>query len=184
MNTMMKYFRSFPLLRFCVVWWYIFIPSQAYSGSFVPADSIIFVAEDSYVYSETSVFIAGSEQNKDFRSAKKSRDFLKRSSLEFSTPKSVNIAVNKACYTGSPWNRNDPGRISHASMLGITGSTSLKLLDKIIKPLYSLLPGTGRDKEGFVNSAFYPFQITNIIINHFVRPPPVLPSEYTKVFNT
>ncbi|WP_374460796.1 hypothetical protein, partial [Chryseobacterium taeanense] len=114
---MMKYFRPFPLLRFCVVWWYIFIPSKAYSGSFVPADSIIFVAEDAYVYSETSVFVAGSGHNKGFTSAKKSKDFLKRSSLPFSTPKSVNIAAHKACYTGSPWNRNDPGRISHASML-------------------------------------------------------------------
>ncbi len=184
MNTMMKYFRPFPLLRFCVVWWYIFIPSKAYSGSFVPADSIIFVAEDSYVYSETSVFIAGSEQNKDFRSAKKSRDFLKRSSLPFSTQKSVKIAAHKACYIGSPWNRNDPGRISHASMLGIMGSPSLKLHDKIIKPLYTLLTGIGRDRKNFVNSAFYPFQITNIIINHFVRPPPVLLSECTNVFNT
>jgi hypothetical protein len=166
------------------VWWYIFIPLKAYSGSFVPADSIIFVAEDSYVYSETSVFIAGSEQNKDFRSAKKSRDFLKRSSLPFSTPKSVNIAANKVCYTGSPWNRNDPGRISRTSMFGITGSSSVKLHDKIIKPLFPEFSGTGRDKEGFVSTAFYSFEITNIIINHFVRPPPVLPSKDTKVFNT
>jgi hypothetical protein len=181
---MMKSYEPFPLLRFFVVWWYIFIPLKAYSGSFVPADSIIFVAEDAYVYSETSVFIAGSEHNKCFTSAKKSRDFLKRSSLPFSTQKSVNIAANKACYTGSPWNRNDPGRISRTSMLGIMGSLSLKLLDKIIKPVFPQLPGTGRDKEGFVSTAFYPFEITNIIINHFVRPPPVLPSEYTKVFNT
>ncbi|WP_374458501.1 hypothetical protein [Chryseobacterium taeanense] len=181
---MMKYFRPFPLLRFCVVWWYIFIPSKAYSGSFVPADSIIFVAEDSYVYSETSVFVAGSEQNKDFTSVKKSRDFLKRSSLPFSTQKSVHIAAHKACYTSSPGNRNDPGRISHASMLGIMGSPSLKLHDKIIKPLFPAVKVIGRDREKFINSAFYPFQITNIIINHFVRPPPLLPSENTKAFNT
>ncbi|WP_139164605.1 hypothetical protein [Chryseobacterium taeanense] len=181
---MMKFYEPFPLLRFCVVWLYIFIPSKAYSGSFVPADSIIFVAEDAYVYSETSVFVAGSEQNKDFTSAKKSKDFLKRSSLSFSTPKSVHIAAHKACYTGSPWNQHDPGRISHASMLGIMESPSVKLHDKIIKPLFSQLSGTGRDKNQFINSAFYPFQITNIIINHFVRPPPVLPSENTKAFNT
>jgi hypothetical protein len=163
------------------VWWYIFIPLKAYSGSFVPADSIIFVAEDSYVYSETSVFIAGSEHNKGFTSAKKSRDFLKRSSLPFSTPKSVHIAVNKACYTGSSWNRNDPGRISRTSMLGIMGSPSLKLHNKIIKPLFLSLPSTGRDKKQLINGAFHPFQITNIIINHFVRPPPVILSEGTKV---
>jgi hypothetical protein len=162
------------------VWWYIFIPLKAYSGSFVPADSIIFVAEDSYVYSETSVFIAGSEQNKDFISAKKSRDFLKRSSLPFSTQKSVNIPANKACYTSSPGNSNDPGRISRTSMFGITGSPSVKLLDKIIKPSFPALEVIGRDRKLFVNSAFYPFQITNIIINHFVRPPPA----GTKVFNT
>jgi hypothetical protein len=181
---MMKSYEPFPLLRFFVVWWYIFIPSQTYSGSFVPADSIIFVAEDSYVYSETSVFVAGSEQNKDFTSAKKSRDFLKRSSLPFSTPKSVNIAAHKAYYTGSPWNRHDPGRISHASMLGIMGSPCLKLLDKIIKPLFPQLPDTGRDGKRPINAAFHPFKITNIIINHFVRPPPRLPSEDTKVFGT
>ncbi|MGE4513462.1 MAG: hypothetical protein AB7E26_06590 [Chryseobacterium sp.] len=181
---MMKYFRSFPLLRFCVVLWYIFIPSKTYSGSFVPADSIIFVAEDAYVYSEITVFVAGSEQNKGFTSAKKSRDFLKRSSLPFSTPKSVNIAANKTCYTGSPWNGHDPGHISHASMLGIMGSPSLKLLNKIIKPLYPLLTGIGRDRNQLIDVTFHPFQITNIIINHFVRPPPVLPSENTKVFNT
>ncbi|MGE4515117.1 MAG: hypothetical protein AB7E26_15085 [Chryseobacterium sp.] len=181
---MMKSYEPFPILRFCVVWLYIFIPLKAYSGSFVPADSIIFVAEDSYVYSETSVFIAGSEQKKSFTSAKKSRDFLKRSSLPFSTPKSANIAANKTCYTGSPCNRNDPGRISHASMLGIMGSSSVKLLDKIIKPLFLLLSGTGRDKKQLINGEFYPFQITNIIINHFVRPPPVLSSEDTKSFNT
>jgi hypothetical protein len=180
---MMKSYEPSPLLRFCVVWWYIFIPSKAYSGSFVPADSIIFVAEDAYVYSETSVFVAGSEQNKDFTSAKKSKDFLKRSSLPFSTPKSVNIAAHKVCYTGSPWNQHDPGRISHASMLGITGSTSLKLYDKIIKPLFLALAVIGRDRKLFVNTAFYPFQITNIIINHFVRPPPVLPSEVQKFYH-
>jgi hypothetical protein len=163
---------------------YIFIPSQAYSGSFVPADSIIFVAEDSYVYSETSVFIADSEKNKCFTSAKKSRDFLKRSSLPFSTQKSVNIAANKACYTGSPWNRNDPGRISRTSMLGIMGSFSLKLHNKIIKPLFPLLSSTSRDRKGLINGAFYPFQITSIINNYFVRPPPRLPSENTKAFNT
>ncbi|SDI84456.1 hypothetical protein SAMN05421846_11537 [Chryseobacterium taeanense] len=184
MNTMMKSYEPFPILRFFVVWLYIFIPSQAYSGSFVPADSIIFVAEDSYVYSETSVFIAGTEQNKSFTSAKKSKDFLKRSSLPFSTPKSVNIAANKVCYTSSPWNRTDPGRISHASMLGITGSPSLKLLDKIIKALFPQLACTDRDRKKLINRAFYPFQITNIIINHFVRPPPELPAEDTKVFNT
>ncbi|WP_089855131.1 hypothetical protein [Chryseobacterium taeanense] len=181
---MMKYFRSFPLLRFCVVWWYIFIPSKAYSGSFVPGDSIIFVAEDSYVYSETSVFIAGSEQNKGFTSAKKSRDFLKRSSLPFSTQKSVIIAANKACYTGSPGSHHDPGRISRTSMLGIIGSASVKLLDKTIKPLFLALEEIGRDRNKFIDSAFYPFQITNIIINHFVRPPPALPLEGTKIFNT
>jgi hypothetical protein len=181
---MMKSYEPSPLLRFCVVWWYIFIPSKAYSGSFVPADSIIFVAEDAYVYSETSVFVAGSEQNKDFTSAKKSRDFLKRSSLPFSTQKSVNIAANKACYTGSPWNRNDPGRISRTSMLGIMGNASVKLHDKIIKSLFLALVVIGRDRKQFLNNAFYPFQITNIIINHFVRPPPVLSSEGTKVFNT
>jgi hypothetical protein len=162
---------------------YIFIPSQAYSGSFVPADSIIFVAEDSYVYSETTVFVAGSEQNKGFTSAKKSRDFLKRSSLPFSTPKSVHIAAHKACYTGSPWNQHDPGRISHASMLGIMGSPSVKLLDKIIKPLFSVLAVISRDRKQLINGAFYPFQITNIIINHFVRPPPVLPSEVQKFYH-
>jgi hypothetical protein len=181
---MMKSYEPSPLLRFCVVWWYIFIPSKAYSGSFVPADSIIFVAEDSYVYSETSVFVAGSEQNKDFKSAKKSKDFLKRSSLPFSTPKSVNIAANKACYTSSPGNGHDPGRISRTSMLGIMGNASVKLLDKTIKPLFPTLAIIGRDRRQFVNSAFYPFQIANIIINHFVRPPPVLSSEGTKVFNT
>ncbi|MGE4512302.1 MAG: hypothetical protein AB7E26_00580 [Chryseobacterium sp.] len=180
---MMKSYEPFPLLRFFVVWLYIFIPSKAYSGSFVPADSIIFVAEDAYVYSETSVFVAGSEQNKSLTSIKKSRDFLKRSSLPFSTQKSVNIAATKACYTRSPWNRHDPGRISRTSMLGIIGSSSLKLHDKIIKPVFPQLPGTGRDKEGFVSTAYYPFQITNIIINHFVRPPPLLLSEDTKVFN-
>jgi hypothetical protein len=180
---MMKSYEPSPLLRFCVVWWYIFIPLKAYSGSFVPADSIIFVAEDSYVYSETSVFIAGSEQNKDFTSAKKSRDFLKRSFLPFSTQKSVNIAANKACYTGSPWNRHDPGRISRTSMLGIMGSPSLKLHNKIIKPLFPQFISAGRDREQFINGAFHPFQITNIIINHFVRPPPRLPSEDTKVFS-
>ncbi|SDH57200.1 hypothetical protein SAMN05421846_101189 [Chryseobacterium taeanense] len=184
MNTMMKSYEPFPLLRFFVVWLYIFIPLKAYSGSFVPADSIIFVAEDSYVYSETSVFVAGSEHNKCFTSAKKSKDFLKRSSLPFSTQKSVNIAANKACYTGSPWNRNDPGRISRTSMLGIMGSPSLKLIDKTIKSLFLILVIIGRDRNNFINSAFYPFQITNIIIYHFVRPPPVLPSESTKVFNT
>ncbi|WP_374460504.1 hypothetical protein [Chryseobacterium taeanense] len=177
---MMKSYEPSPLLRFCVVWWYIFIPLKAYSGSFVPADSIIFVAEDAYVYSETSVFIAGSEQNKGFTSAKKSKDFLKRSSLPFSTQKSVNIPANKACYTGSPWNRNDPGRISHASMFGIMGSSSVKLHDKIIKPLFLAFVVIGRDRKQLTNGAFYPFQITNIIINYFVRPPPVLPSEYTK----
>ena len=88
---MMKSYEPFPILRFCVVWLYIFIPSKARSGSFVPADSIIFVAEDAYVYSETSVFVAGSGHNKGFTSAKKSKDFLKRSSLPFSTQKSVNI---------------------------------------------------------------------------------------------
>jgi hypothetical protein len=181
---MMKSYEPFPLLRFFVVWWYIFIPLKAYSGSFVLAYSIIFVAEDAYVYSETSVFIADSEQNKDFTSAKKSRDFLKRSSLPFSTPKSVNIAALKACYTSSPWNRHDPGRISRTSMLGIMGTPSLKLHDKIIKPLFPLLSSTSRDRKVLVNGAFYPFQITNIIINHFVRPPPVLPSENTKVFRT
>ncbi|WP_374461830.1 hypothetical protein [Chryseobacterium taeanense] len=181
---MMKYFRPFPLLRFCVVWWYIFIPSKAYSGSFVPADSIIFEAEDSYVYSETSVFVAGSKQNKRFTSAKKSRDFLKRSSLPFSTQKSVNIAAHKACYTGSPGTQHDPGRISCTSMLGITGSTSLKLPDKIIKPLFPQLSGSGRDRKQLIDVTFYPFQITNIIINYFVRPPPVLTLEGTKVFTT
>jgi hypothetical protein len=181
---MMKSYEPSPLLRFCVVWWYIFIPLKAYSGSFVPADSIIFVAEDAYVYSETSVFVAGSEQNKCFTSAKKSRDFLKRSSLPFSTPKSVNIAANKVCYKGSPWNEHDPGRISRTSMFGITGSSSVKLLDKTIKPVFPQLTGTGRDKEAFVSTAYYPFEITNIIINHFVRPPPVFPSAGTKVFNT
>ncbi|SDI47466.1 hypothetical protein SAMN05421846_10881 [Chryseobacterium taeanense] len=180
MNTMMKSYEPSPLLRFCVVWWYIFIPSKAYSGSFVPADSIIFVAEDSYVYSETSVFIAGSEQNKGFASAKKSKDFLKRSSLSFSSQKSVHIAAHKVCYTGSPWNRNDPGRISRTSMLGITGNSSVKLLDKIIKPLFLALAVISRDRKELINGAFYPFQITNIIINHFVRPPPA----GTKVFNT
>ncbi|WP_374460868.1 hypothetical protein [Chryseobacterium taeanense] len=184
MNTMMKSYEPSPLLRFCVVWWYIFIPLKAYSGSFVPAYSIIFVAEDSYVYSETSVFIAGSGHNKGFTSAKKSKDFLKRSSSPFSTPKSVHIAANKVCYTGSPWNHHDPGRISRTSMLGIMGSPSLKLLDKTIKPLFLALVVIGRDRNKFINSAFYPFQITNIIINHFVRPPPVLPLEGTKVFNT
>uniref|UniRef100_UPI0035B3E835 hypothetical protein n=1 Tax=Chryseobacterium taeanense TaxID=311334 RepID=UPI0035B3E835 len=79
-----------------------------------------------------------------------------------------------------PWNRNDPGRISHASMLGITGNIPVKLHDKTIKPLFPLLPGTGRDKKELIDTAFYLFQITNIIINYFVRPPPVLPSEYTK----
>ncbi|SDH55569.1 hypothetical protein SAMN05421846_101133 [Chryseobacterium taeanense] len=181
---MMKSYEPFPLLRFFVVWLYIFIPLKAYSGSFVPADSIIFVAEDSYVYSETSVFIAGSEQNKSFRSAKKSRDFLKRSSLPFSTQKSVNIAANKACYTNSPGSHHDPGRISRTSMLGIMGSPSLRLLDKTIKPLFPLLSGTGRDRKRPINAAFHPFQITNIITNHFVRPPPELPAEYTKAFNT
>lgn len=174
MNTMMKSYEPFPLLRFFVVWLYIFIPLKAYSGSFVPAHSIIFVAEDAYVYSETSVFVSGSEQNKSFRSAKKSKDFFKRSSLPFSTQKSVNIAANKVCYTGSPGNGHDPGRISRTSMLGIMGSPSLKLHNKIIKPLFPQLTGTGRDKEGFVSTTFYPFKITNININHFVRPPPVL----------
>jgi hypothetical protein len=181
---MMKSYEPFPILRFFVVWLYIFIPSQAYSGSFVPADSIIFVAEDAYVYSETSVFVAGSEQNKDFTSAKKSKDFLKRSSLPFSTPKSVHIAAHKACYTGSPWNRNDPGRISRTSMLGIIGSPSLKLIDKIIKPLFPQFISAGRDRKELINGTFYPFQITDIIINHFARPPPVLLSEDTKVFTT
>ncbi|MGE4514832.1 MAG: hypothetical protein AB7E26_13625 [Chryseobacterium sp.] len=181
---MMKSYEPFPLLRFCVVWLYIFIPSKAYSGSFVPADSIIFVAEDSYIYSETSVFVAGSEHNKGFASAKKSRDFLKRSSLPFSSQKSVNISANKVCYTGSPWRQHDPGRISRTSMLGITGSPSLKLHDKIIKPLFSQLHSTGRDRKKLIDISFYPFQITNIIINHFVRPPPELLSEDTKVFNT
>jgi len=183
MNTMMKSYESSPLLRFCVVWWYIFIPLKAYSGSFVPADSIIFVAEDSYVYSETSVFIAGSKQNKSFRSAKKSKDFFKRSSSPFSTQKSVNIAANKTCYTISPGSQHDPGCISRTPMLGIMGSHSLKLHNKIIKPLFPLFSGTGRDGEQFIDTAFYPFQITNIIINHVVRPPPVLPSEDTKVFS-
>ncbi|SDI32105.1 hypothetical protein SAMN05421846_106120 [Chryseobacterium taeanense] len=178
---MMKCYEPFPLLRFCVVWLYIFIPSKAYSGSFVPADSIIFVAEDSYVYSETSVFIAGSEQNKDFTSAKKSGGFLTRSSLPFSTQKSVNIAAHKVCYTGSLWNRNDPGRISRTSMLGIMGGSSVKLHDKIIKSLFLAFVVIGRDRKQLTNGAFYPFQIRNIIINHFVRPPPVIPSEGTKV---
>jgi hypothetical protein len=177
----MKSYEPSPLLRFFVVWWYIFIPLKAYSGSFVPADSIIFVAEDSYVYSETSVFVSGSEHNKDFRSAKKSRDFLKRSSLPFSTQKSVNIAAHKVCYTSSLGNSNDPGRISRTSMLGIMGSSSLKLHDKIIKSLFLALVVIGMDKKQLINGAFYPFQITNIIINHFVRPPPVLLSEGTKV---
>ncbi|WP_374462170.1 hypothetical protein [Chryseobacterium taeanense] len=181
---MMKSYEPFPILRFCVVWLYIFIPSKARSGSFVPADSIIFVAEDAYVYSETSVFVAGSGHNKGFTSAKKSKDFLKRSSLPFSTPKSVNIAANKACYTGSPGSQHDPGRISHASMLGIIGSASLKLHDKIIKPLSPHFSGISRDRKQLIDAAFYPFQITNIIINHFVRPPPVLSSEGTKVFTT
>ncbi|SDH70787.1 hypothetical protein SAMN05421846_101633 [Chryseobacterium taeanense] len=184
MNTMMKSYEPFPLLRFFVVWLYIFIPSQAYSGSFVPADSIIFVAEDSYVYSETPVFVAGSGHNKGFTSAKKSKDFLKRSSSPFSTQKSVNIAAHKACYTGSPWRQHDPGRISHASMLGITGSSSLKLIDKTIKPLFLALLVISRDRKELINRTFYPFQITNIIINHFVRPPPVLLSEGTKGFDT
>jgi hypothetical protein len=69
-------------------------------------------------------------------------------------------------------------------MFGITGSPCLKLLDKIIKPLFPQLPDTGRDRKQLINGAFYPFQITNIIINHFVRPPPVLLSEGTKVFST
>ncbi|WP_374460395.1 hypothetical protein [Chryseobacterium taeanense] len=66
----------------------------------------------------------------------------------------------------------------------LTASSSLKLQQKFIKTVFSQLPGAGRDRKKVIDTAFYLFQITNIIINHFVRPPPVLPSEDTKVFNT
>lgn len=110
----------------------------------------------------------------------------------------VNPAIKKGTskkYTSgslSPSSRINPsGETSHfsssensSSPAVLAASSSLKLQQKVIKPVFSQLPSAGRDRKQLIDAAFYPFQITNIIINHFVRPPPVLSSEGTKVFNT
>jgi len=174
----LKRFRV-ALSCFCVVLVSSFFSAQ----TFLSSDSVVFVSEDSYLYAESPIYISGQILRKD--SFKKwSKTIIKRSPSGISNQKSISSPKDNICYKSSPTGKHSLGFLFNSSSIAFIGTSSpVKLKQKTIQISFILFTSTRRDQEKSYHVTFCPFQLKDITINHFGRPPPISNTNDTNILS-
>ncbi|SEM99794.1 hypothetical protein SAMN05421856_1111 [Chryseobacterium taichungense] len=184
---MKKLFMIIPevplFLRFCarMICVQVFFMTVSISSQtpFSDSDSIIYIADDAYLYAdrETIAIITDSEEEKFSNSTQPTYHQSK-------VLPSSKAAAATACASGkreqsfrfiAPVNSqqfSSTGSFSSQAVMGVPSSR--KLLYPMMNPVFPQPRGITLDKKKPLCIAFYPFKINQMIANQFGRPPPIL----------